>query len=456
VAEASGVAGGPARTSVGVIFLVLFLDLVGFSILFPLYAGMLEHYGGAGHGLLAQMMGWIEGLYPDADPVQRHALFGGLLGAFYSLLQFVSAPWWGRMSDRHGRRPILLISLVGSCVAYVLWFFAGTFEVLLLSRLIAGLMGGSVSSANAAVADITASPRERGKAMGLVGMAFGLGFILGPVIGGLSYRLDHDYLKWFEITWLKELGFNPFSLPALVAASLSLINLVWAIARFRETLPSEKRNRVEAVGVRTANPVRLFTRSLGPGVVRINAAFVLHTLLFAGMETTLVFLTAQRLSFEPGDNAMLFGWMGFMAALTQGLVFRRLSPRFGPKPLAVAGFLLLIPGFAIIAAVDRHPSTALLVTGLTVLAAGTGLVFPGLTTLVSLATDARNQGLALGTFRSSGSLGRAIGPLLAAMTYFWFTPAAPYLCGTVGMLLPLWLIVKLRPTIAVTASPQPA
>jgi MFS family permease len=427
-------------TSTGVIFLVLFLDLVGFSILFPLYADMLDFYGRQQNGLLAAGLDWLARTYPTADPHQRIALFGGLLGAFYSLLQFVSAPFWGRLSDRLGRRPILLACVAGSFISYLLWAFSGSFTLLLVSRLIAGCMGGSVAAANAAVADITDSPQARARGMGFVGMAFGLGFVLGPVIGAAGYH----FLPKLE-TGGDFLKLHQFSMPALLACSLSLINLIWAFRRFRETLPPERRQAAPNSD-RTANPARLFSPALGQGVMTINGSQLLHTILFAGMESTLVFLTWQHLAFEVKHNGIMFGGMGLMAALMQGFVFRRLAPKTGARPLVILGFLILIPGYALIGLVDYVPSTLNLIVGITVLAAGTGLVFPGLSTLVSLAANDRNQGLAMGTFRSAGSLGRAIGPLLAALLYFKLRPAGPYFFGAVGTILPLVLMILFRPS----------
>jgi MFS family permease len=424
------------RTSMGVIFLVLFLDLVGFGILFPLYPRMLDHYLHTEPGVLASVMAWVDASFPAATPLQRSALFGGLLSGVYSLLQFIAAPLWGRVSDRFGRRPILLLSLCGSVVAYTMWMVAGSFTVLLVSRLLAGVVGGAAVMASAAVADTTPTPASRAKGMALVGMAFGLGFILGPVIGGLSadesIRIDQGALA----AW----GFNPFSTPAAISAALSLGNLLWALRSFHETLPPERR-AAGAVGERSANPLKLFaTANLGMAIVLLNVVILLHTLLFAGMETTLGFLATERLAFEPRQIGYLFGFIGFMSALMQGLLFRRLAPRIGSKPLAIAGFALLAPGFALIALVDGHPGLGLLVLGVTVLGAGTGLVFPALNTLVSLAAGERNQGLALGSFRSASALGRAIGPMIAAIAYFTWSPAAPYWIGALGILVPLGLV----------------
>ncbi|MBA2480891.1 MAG: MFS transporter [Planctomycetes bacterium] len=427
---------GRSQTSLGVIFLVLFADLIGFSIIFPLYAEMLAHYLRNDAGLLAWAMSWVDHAYPGASFAQRAALFGGILGAAYATLQFLCAPAWGRLSDRIGRRPVLLFSIAGTALANVIWVFSGEFTMLLLSRLLAGVMTGNVSVANAAVADIT-TPQTRARGMGLIGMAFGLGFILGPAIGGLAYhylpRVDDAATGWL----------TPFSTCAAIAAALSMVNLVWAFARFRETLPPERRVTTPAPG-RTANPIQLFNPALGIGVPMINLAFTLHTLLFAGMEATLVFLSAEKCGYGPAANGALFAAMGFLSAMMQGGVFRRLSPRVGERPLAAAGFIILVPGFLLIGLVDWYPHPWLLWTGVIVLACGTGLVFPALNTMASLAGDPQRQGWVLGTFRSAGSLGRAAGPLLGALIYFMWRPAAPYLVGAIGMLLPLIIIMRVR------------
>jgi MFS family permease len=431
-------AGQPARTSLVVIFLVLFVDLVGFSIVFPLYADMLRYYSAHDQGLLKYAMGLVDRAFPGGDPIQRAALFGGLIGAAYSSLQFVSAPYWGRISDRIGRRPVLLFSIGGNTLAYLVWIFAGDFTTLLVSRLLAGLMTGNVATANAAVADIT-TPQTRARGMGMIGMAFGLGFILGPALGGLSTKLPQLGDSVLLASW----GANPFSSAAAIAFLLSLFNLVWAAMRFHETLPPERRGRSVEVS-RPINPARLFSRALGATVAVVNFSFFFHTLLFAGFEATMVFLSAQRCQFPPMQNGWLFAWMGLVAAAIQGGVFRRLAPRIGQRPLAIAGFAVMIPGFALIALVDWLPSTALLVVGVTGLAVGTGLVFPSLNTIASLSADPARQGEAMGAFRSAGSLGRALGPLLAAVIYFVLSPAAPYLVAAVGMIVPLVLVARLR------------
>ena len=428
--------------SIGIIFLVLFVDLVGFSILFPLFGHMLEYYSKQDSGILSWAMGHVDVWFPAADYWQRAALFGGLIGASYALLQFIAAPFWGRLSDRIGRRPILLISCTGSTLAYLIWIFADSFALLLFSRLLAGMMTGNVAAANAAVADIS-TPATRAKGMGFLGMAFGLGFILGPMIGGMSYA-------WLprisEVDWLAACGANEFSTPALVAFLLSATNLLWIALRFSETLPPERRT-AHGGQERTWNPIALLRPRFGARVSMINLSFLMHTMLFAGMEATLVFLSAQRLGFEPIHNAWLFGWMGLVAAGMQGGVYRKLSGRVPQRTLGLIGLAALGPGFFLIALVDWYPTTAMLVLGVSVLSIGTGFVFPSLNTMVSLAVDDRSQGAALGSFRSASALGRAAGPLLAAVVYFSISPAAPYLIGALGVWIPFVLIWRLPPPI---------
>jgi len=278
--------------------------------------------------------------------------------------------------------------------------------------------------------------------MGILGMAFGLGFILGPAIGGISYEL---LPRIDQVPFLAAMGANEFSTPALVAFLLGAWNLTWIALRFRETLPPEKRTTVEEGG-RTANPLTLLMPRFGPRVASLNLAFLLHTVLFAGMEATLVFLTAQRCGFTPLDNAWLFAWMGLVFALIQGGLYRHLAGKVDQRMLAMVGFAALIPGFMLTAMVDWFPSTWLLVVGVSVLGVGSGLVFPSLNTMVSLAVDERKQGAVLGSFRSAGALGRAIGPLLAAVIYFHFAPSAPYVFGACGVLLPLLLVWRLAAT----------
>ncbi len=418
--------------TLGIVFLVLFLDLVGFSIVFPLFAELMKHYAGQDSGLFRLAVDHLEQLFPHADADQQAALFGGLLTGLYAGIQFIAAPIWGRMSDRIGRRPIILLSLVGSALAYLLWIFSASFELFVLSRIIAGVMSGNVSVANAAVSDVT-SKENRSKGMAAVGMAFGLGFVFGPAIGGISQRFLGDLS-----------GTNPFAGPALIAFLLALGNLVWAVVAFRETLAPERRSTV-GESVRSLNPLASFASSLGRFVPKINGACLLHTLLFSGMEATLVFLVSSHLGFRSAHEMIwLFLAMGIGSALVQGAFYRPFAKRIGEKRMVLIGLIALIPGLIFLGLIDWWPSLIPLTCGVILLNIGTGIVFPGMATLVSLAGDQTRQGAVMGAYRSAAAFGRATGPLLAALAYFTIRPGAPYLVAAIGMLVPLWLVWSIR------------
>lgn len=420
------------RTTAGVVFLTLFLDLVGFSIIFPLFPALLEHYGAQGSGVLEALLDAIERAFPGADPWQRTALFGGVLIVAYSGLQFLCAPLWGRASDRYGRRPILLISIFGNAASYLVWMFAGSFELLLLARFLSGVMGANLGAATAALADVS-KPEERSRAMGLVGAAFGLGFILGPAIGGLAYANLPRFAS--GAGW----STHPFSTPALIALVLSTANWLWVLLRFAETLPPERRG--QGGGERSADPRKLFDAELGRTVVRLNATYFAYTVIFAGMETTLAFLTAQVLAYAPEHNGWLFAWMGLMSAYVQGSLIRKMLKRREERGLALTGIALLAPGFACIALCAFSGLAWPLWLGVTITAFASGFTVPPLTGMVSLSASPERQGTVLGAFRGVGALGRAVGPMAGALLYFFGGPAAPYLVLGALALVP-WLLLR--------------
>ncbi|MEM9160108.1 MAG: MFS transporter [Verrucomicrobiota bacterium] len=268
--------------SLGVIFLTIFIDLVGFSIIFPLFPAILEHY--AQDGLLLKLTETLDNIVANSGAGERFApvLFGGALGSLYAALQFFFSSFWGSLSDRFGRRPILLITTAGTFISYLLWIFAGSFGLLVAARIIGGAMAGNLSVATAAVADVT-TEKNRSKGMGLVGVAFGLGFVIGPAIGGLCAQ----YNPLTANPDLAAFGLNPFSLVAGVAAILSLINLIWIRARFAESLPEPDE---EQEAPRAANPFKRLLAVQTPPVRKTNLTYLIYIFAFSGMEFTLTFL----------------------------------------------------------------------------------------------------------------------------------------------------------------------
>jgi MFS family permease len=428
------------RGPLGIIFLTLFLDLVGFSIIFPLFPAMLDYYlpRGAGDGsllgqLIAPLASWAESS-GAADPrFMTAVLFGGILGSVYSVLQFLFAPLWGAYSDRVGRRKVLLITIAGLALSYATWFFAASFWVLVIARILGGAMGGNLSVATAAVADST-TREKRSSGLAIIGIAFGLGFIVGPAIGGLFAKIN--LVEIFPS--LANYGVNPFSTPALVSFLLALINLIWVARRFKETLPEEKRGKVAPE--RKGLPVLRMFQNASPAIRRTNLVYLIYMLAFSGMEFTLTFLAVERFAFTPAQNGGMFVFIGFVLVLVQGGIVRRLATPVGEKRLAVVGLACAIAAFLALA---MAVNLGLFFGALAIMAFSIGLASPTLSALVSLYSSESEQGASLGVFRSAGSLARAIGPLVAAFTYFAYGSKSAYLFGAVVVIVPFILALKL-------------
>jgi MFS family permease len=428
------------RSRLGVIFLTLFLDLVGFSIIFPLFPAMLDYYlpsGDGGHSLLGQLIAplasWAE-RSGAADPrFMTAVLFGGILGSLYSILQFICAPLWGAYSDRVGRRKVLLITISGLALSYILWFFAASFWVLVLARVLGGAMGGNLSVATAAVADTT-TRAKRSSGLAIIGIAFGLGFIVGPAIGGVFALIDLTEIA----PSLKAFGVNPFSVPALVSLTLTVVNLAWVYRRFKETLPESKRG--QAKSERRGLAVFRIFQCPEPATRRTNFVYLIYMLAFSGMEFTLTFLAVERFAFSPAQNGGMFVFIGFILVLVQGGIVRRLATPVGEKRLALAG---LACGVAAFLALAMAMQLGLFFGALALMAFSIGLASPTLSALVSLYSNESDQGANLGIFRSAGSLARAIGPLVAAFVYFVYGSKSAYLFGAVVVILPLVMALKL-------------
>jgi MFS family permease len=406
----------PRPLSLGVIFLTLYIDLIGFSIVFPLGPDLLRHYIAVDgdHGLLGALLAWIERTAQTLGNTTHlpEVLFGGVVASVFSILQFVFAPFWGGLSDRVGRRPVLLYTVAGTAVSYALWAFSGSFWLFLLARVLGGLFGGNLSVATAAVADVT-TRAERSKAMGLVGAAFGLGLVTGPMLGGLTAGLNLLQTHPELARW----GVNPFTVPALLALGLSGLNLVWIRARFAETLTPAARGR--AAEPRLRNPLAAILGLDNAAIRGANLVGFLYQLAFVAMEVSLVFLSAQRFGYTPRDNAWLMGFLGLCSIITQGYIVRKLAGRVAETRLLAIGLLVSAVGLVCI---GLAPQPGVLYLGVAFLAFGGGLINPANTGLISLYASAEEQGRVLGIYRSLGSLARAITPICAGVLY-WTTSA---------------------------------
>jgi MFS family permease len=399
--------------SLGVIFLTLYIDLIGFSIIFPLGPDLLDYYLKLeGHtGMLGWLLAKIDAL-AQAFRIESYApvLFGGVLSSFFSILQFVFAPFWGAISDRRGRRGVLLLSVAGTAVSYLLWVLSGSFWLFLLSRMVSGAFSGNLSVATAAVADVT-TREERSKAMGLVGAAFGLGLVTGPTLGALTAHFN--LLEHYPA--LARFGVNPFSVPALIAFALCLVNLVWIFLRFNETLSPAA--RAESREPRLRNPIRAILGLDDPALRRANLVAFIFSVAFVAMESSLTFLATKRFGYTARENGLLLGFLGVCAVITQGYIVRKLLKRVDEIRVLGLGLGSTAVGLLVI---GYAPQPWLLYAGLAFLALGSGLVNPATTGLISLYAKAAEQGLVLGIFRSLGSLSRAITPLFAGIVFWSF------------------------------------
>ncbi|MEG3618450.1 MFS transporter [Magnetovibrio sp. PR-2] len=381
-----------------ILFLIVFIDLVGFGIVIPLLPFYGEHF--------------------QADPFTV-----SLMMAVYSLGQFVAAPFWGRLSDTIGRRPVLIWSLFGAVLSYIWLGFAETMWMLFAARLVGGLMAGNISTAFAYIADIT-TPENRAKGMGLVGAAFGLGFIVGPAIGGILAGPDPLNAD--------------FQTPAFVAAGLSFVAFVLTVLKLKESLPAEVREAAKS-GSRPNRWKQISEASQRPGIGLLLIISFLATFVFAGMETTFAMWSRRQLGWGPEQNGYLFAFIGIIAAALQGGAVGRLTKRFGEGNLIVQGALALAIGMALIPFSTTLP---ILLVAMTIVAYGFSVINPALNSLISLKSPAGEQGMMMGVSRSATTMARVLGPAWAGVFFAQLGKEWPYYAGAVMMLLVAYLGLK--------------
>jgi len=426
-------------------FLTMFMDLIGFSIIFPMFPAMAKYYlkMDADNYFLSGMMNLISNIQSisvstdGTIQMSTVVLFGGLLGALYSLTQFITAPLWGGISDRVGRKPVLLISVFGLFLSYVLWFFSGSFTLLIVARAVGGLMSGNLSIASAVVSDIT-DFKTRSKGMAVIGIAFAFGFVFGPALGGIlsMYNPIVHHPEW------EAYGINPFSAAAGLAAVLSFINFFTILKYFPETL---KKGVASPHSQRSINPLKLFKPLPIKGVNLTNLSYFFFIMAFSGMEFTLTFLAVERLGYTSMDNAYMFIFIGFFIAMVQGGYVRRKAHKVGERKMALQGLITIMPGLILLAYAQ---STWMLYFGLFFLSVGSALAIPCLTSLVSFYSPEDMQGRSLGIFRSLGSLGRVVGPIYASLVYWKYGSVTAYVTGAILILLPAMIVGKLPSFIA--------
>lgn len=361
----------PEKKALLTIFFVVFFDLLSFGIVIPI----LPYYSRT-FGANAFELGWLM--------------------AIYSVAQFLCAPFWGALSDRVGRRPVLLATILAGSCSMAATALAGSYATLFLARLLAGIFAANISTASAYIADVTTA-ENRAKGMGIIGAGFGLGFIFGPAIGGM-----------FSV--------YGFAAPILLAAFLSLANFVFAYFFLTESKAKENARRPSREAFREA-----FSRK--PTSVPV-ALFFLNTLAFTQMEVIFGFFVLARFGYGARNAGYLLAGTGFVSALLQGGLIGRLAKKFGEKNLLPFGFLAL--GLALTGAAFS-PTPGFFMLALFFLAVGNGLVNPSLSSLVSKGALPGRQGTIMGIYQSAGSLSRIIGPPVAGFLFDQIGPPVPLL-----------------------------
>jgi len=314
-------------------------------------------------------------------------------------MQFLFAPMWGRLSDVIGRRPVILIGLAGSALWYVGFGLANSLTVLFIARCLAGIAGANIPTAQAFIADST-TPENRAKGMGLVGAAFGLGFIFGPALGGFLSRWSYQA-------------------PAFFAAALSFGNLLAALALLPESLPADRRGRSTR-----RRRLDVFTHALArPRLPIVLLAFFLIVTAFSSFESMFALYADSRFGFGAQTIGYLFAWVGVVLSVVQGLLVGRAVRRVGEHRLAPAAIALLSAGLGAVALVSSVPG---LVLTMGVIAVGMGFQSPSMLSVISQLADPADQGGTLGVSQSLGSLARIVGPLWGGYVYDQFGRNVPF------------------------------
>ena len=363
-----------SRSTLFILLSIVVVDLIGFGIVMPVLPFYARDFGVTATTL-------------------------GLLMMSYAAAQFVCAPLWGRLSDRVGRRPVILFSVAGTSASLLFFGLAESILWLFVARVLAGGFAANVSVASAYISDVT-NEDERTRWMGMLGASFGVGFILGPIIGGL----------------LSPLGYR---VPMLVAAGLAFINLIYAAFSLKE--PDRHVDRGA-----TAVSASRFSVLRGPEVRRLCLIYFVYSIAVSQLETIFAFFMIDRFKFDALEVAWIFVGMAIVMGGIQGGGMKPLSARYSEKQLVVTGSLLLGLGFVLL---PSAPTWAVLLLPLALAAVGRAITQPPLMSLTSMVATSDTRGVVMGTFQSSASLARVVGPVLAGLLYDLAEPGPFYLAA---------------------------
>ncbi|XP_037944574.1 major facilitator superfamily domain-containing protein 10 [Teleopsis dalmanni] len=417
-----------------VVFISLLFDLLAFTIILPLLPSLLEYFRqndtSGLYSILTEQVRWFQQLV-GAPERYSSVLFGGLLGSMFSFLQFVASPIVGGLSDYYGRKPVMIICACGIALSYFLWAISRNFALFVLARFVGGISKGNISLSMSVITDVS-SVRTRGRGMALVGVAFSLGFIIGPMIGA------------FFAIFAKQSSGPWFVLPSLLAFALALADLLVLIFMLKETLP--KQNRVKEISsamsyaLQLLNVSSIFKFSAIKNVAtnqiqalqKIGLIYFVYLFLYSGLEFTVTFLMFHKFGYDSMGQAKMFLTTGVIMTILQGSVVRRL-PETSTKIYAIFSLYLIVPAFVLVGLAE---SSVLLYSGMILFSISTAFAVTCLTTLVSKYGNDDQKGSVLGIFRSLGALARALGPVVGSVSFWCIGSRLTYVLGGIFLLYP--------------------
>ncbi|XP_014484894.1 PREDICTED: major facilitator superfamily domain-containing protein 10 [Dinoponera quadriceps] len=430
--------------TVRVVFVSLLLDLLAFTMILPLLPALLDHYKEIenGQGLYSAIFKHVKDIqvFFDAPDKVSTVLYGGFLGSMYSFLQFLGSPIIGALSDIYGRKPLMLLCLTGVSLSYLLWAFSANFGIFVLARFVGGISKGNISLSMAIISDVT-SAETRGKAMALVGIAFSVGFVVGPMIGA--------FFAWISSgnrdgTW--------YVIPAMFALFLALSDSLFVSYYLKESLPLKNRATTLAKGLSGAisyiNPTDLFQFNGVSGLSRqdrqdlktLGRAYFIYLFAYSGLEFTLTFLTHHTYGFTSMQQGWMFLAIGLIMAILQGGWVRHIPPH-RMKAVSELGLWLVIPAFICIGVAS---GILVLCVGIFLFAVSTAMVVTCMMTLVTRIGPENQKGVITGTFRSLGALARACGPVVASSAFWCIGSASTYMIGALFLMLPPLILHGMR------------
>lgn len=395
-----------------VIFLTVFIYLLGFGMIIPVLPLLSTHYGAS-------------------------ALQAGLLMSVYSLMQFIFSPMWGKLSDKVGRRPILMYCLLGEAISYLLLAWSRSLEMLFVSRILTGFFGASISTASAYISDITPA-NERSKGMALIGAAFGMGFLFGPAIGGgLTFFAEKISTDVNFIT-----GFSSYGV-----AILCIGTFVFAYFNLKESLVKNPEDSEKPLTLKMGRIENIAKFLNMPVVGTLIFTFGMATLAMSMMEATLVLFMKEKFNWGIKEVSFGFAYIGICIVFTQGFLVRKLIPKIGERNVLRIGLTCMAIGLSGIAFAEHIWMMAIVQT---FLAIGNGFTNPSIMGSISLLVPADEQGVALGTTQSLSALGRVIGPALGGLLFGSLTMGSPFIIAGLLVVCALVLILSVYSKLPMT------